>query len=651
VTRIRVLPPELASQIAAGEVVERPASVVKELIENSLDAGARRIDVKIEGGGLGLIEVSDDGSGMSAEDARLSIERHATSKLRRFTDLDELTSYGFRGEALPSIASVSRFRLCTRPADQDGATELVSEGGAEPTLRPAPSPVGTTITVSDLFFNVPARRKFLRSSGTESGHVGDVVLDAALARPDVSFSLSREGRPVRSWPRTEDRRERTLQLFPDEELFVCEGERGPLRVYGLLSRPERSRQGAAGLKVLVNGRPIRDRALAGTVAHAYGSVLERGRYPRGVLYLELPCRLVDVNVHPQKTEVRFADPRAVTDAVHGIVTRELGRVLGAAPSAARDVRPSWMDRPSFAKRAVEAAGSEEARPALMTPPTRPVALRSPTSDAKPSPGALPSAPAWGSTTPGAQPSFQDPTLSFAAGAAEAGARSAPAVSSESAPRVPAETAPLLVRDAGATALTTTSSGSTWKRLRFLTQVRQTYLVCEGAEGLYVLDQHAAAERVVFSKLRRQFESREVASQALLFPLTVEVTPRESEVLAEHAEQIAAVGLDVRVRTPEVVSLHAVPRLLQRASPERMLRDLLSEVTRSGERAFSDAIDKALATMACHAAVRAGDPLSADEASALLAALDSADFAGYCPHGRPIVTFTSWEELERKVGRR
>jgi DNA mismatch repair protein MutL len=209
---------------------------------------------------------------------------------------------------------------------------------------------------------------------------------------------------------------------------------------------------------------------------------------------------------------------------------------------------------------------------------------------------------------------------------------------------------LLVRDA-ATSTATASSGATWKRLRFLTQVRQTYLVCEGAEGLYVLDQHAAAERVVFSKLRRQFESREVASQALLFPLTIEVTARESELLAEHSEQIAAVGLDVRVRTPEAVSLHAVPRLLQRASPERLLRDLLSEVTRSGERAFSDAIDKAIATMACHAAVRAGDPLSADEASALLAALDSADFAGYCPHGRPIVTFTSWEELERKVGRR
>ncbi len=635
---IRVLPPELASQIAAGEVVERPASVVKELIENALDAGATRIDVKIEGGGLGLIEVADDGVGMSEEDARLSVERHATSKLQRFSDLDDLSSYGFRGEALPSIASVSRFRLCTRRADQDGAVELSTEGGAAPSLRPAPSPVGTTVTVSDLFFNVPARRKFLRSSGTESGHVADVVLDAALARPDVSFSMSRDGRAVRSWPRTGDRRERVQQIFPDEELLLAEGERGPLRVFGLLSRPERARQGAGGLKVLVNGRPIRDRALAGTVAHAYGSVLERGRYPRGVLYLELPSRLVDVNVHPQKTEVRFADPRAVTDAVHGIVTRELARMLGAAPSATREPRPSWMDRPTFAKRAAPER-ADEARPAPLTPPTRPLSPRGASNDA----AAPPATAASVSSRAGAQATLA--ASLFADHALEPTSRSASASPAE--PHAP-EAPTLLVRDV---AVAASPRGATWKRLRFLTQVRQTYLVCEGAEGLYVLDQHAAAERVVFSKLRRQFESREVASQALLFPLTVEVTPRESEVLAQHAEQIAAVGLDVRVRTSEAVSLHAVPRLLERASPERVLRDLLSEVTRSGERAFSDAIDKALATMACHAAVRAGDPLSADEASALLAALDSADFAGYCPHGRPIVTFTSWEELERKVGRR
>lgn len=632
---IRVLPPELASQIAAGEVVERPASVVKELIENSLDAGATRVDVTIEAGGLTRIEVADDGSGMSPEDAVLSVERHATSKLRRFADLDELGSYGFRGEALPSIASVSRFRLCTRRADSDAAVEVRLVGGQKPEVSPAPSPVGTTVTVTDLFFNVPARRKFLRSTGTEAGHVGDVVLDAALSRPDVSFTLTRDGRSVRRLARASDRAERVAQLFPEEELLSCQGERGPLRLQAMLSRPERARQGAVGLKVLVNGRPVRDRALAATVAHAYGSVLERGRYPRGVLYLELPARLVDVNVHPQKTEVRFADPRAVSDAVHGVVSRELSRVLSGLPGGA-----TARVLPSFATRRV---GDGAAQQADATSPLR-------------APLVLPRRPESGVEARRTEPRAQNETpLPFARPPASGDAANARFIDSDV----------LLLRDGGnARAESSTPSspdattlhaaapgGPTWKKLRFLTQVRQTYLVCEGSEGLYVLDQHAAAERVVFSKLRKQFESREVAAQALLFPLTVDVTPRESELLGEHAEQIAAVGLDVRVRTAEAVSIHAVPKLLQRASPERMLRDLLSEVTRSGERAFSDAIDKALATMACHAAVRAGDPLSPDEASALLASLDGADFAGYCPHGRPIVTFTSWEELERKVGRR
>jgi DNA mismatch repair protein MutL len=638
---IRVLPPELASQIAAGEVVERPSSVVKELIENSLDAGATRIDVTIEGGGLTRIEIADDGAGMGPEDAALSIERHATSKLRRFTDLDELTSYGFRGEALPSIASVSRFRLRTRRADTDSAVEIATVGGSAPDVLPAPSPVGTTVTVTDLFFNVPARRKFLRSTGTEAGHVGDVVLDAALARPDVSFSLTRDGRSVRRLPRAADRSERVAQLFPDEELLACEGERGPLRLFALLSRPERARQGATGLKLLVNGRPVRDRALAATVAHAYGSVLERGRYPRGVIYLELPSRLVDVNVHPQKSEVRFADPRAVSDAVHGVVSRELGRVLSSAPGGARADRPSFAERASLARKAstdgVRGADAVSPVRAPLVPPSRPVPEEARRKSETPLPFTRPAA-----TTPSADAGsarfIDSDVLLLRDGAAPPSQAQAPLPRTSSTEEHP-------------TLHAQPPSGPSWKKLRFLTQVRQTYLVCEGAEGLYVLDQHAAAERVVFSKLRRQFESREVASQALLFPLTVEVTPRESELLSEHADQIAAVGLDVRVRTPEAVSVHSVPKLLQRSSPERMLRDLLSEVTRSGERAFSDAIDKALATMACHAAVRAGDPLSGDEASALLSSLDGADFAGYCPHGRPIVTFTSWEELERKVGRR
>lgn len=609
---IFVLPPKLASQIAAGEVVERPASVVKELIENALDAGASRVDVTIEAGGIRTIEVADDGKGMTAVDARLAIERHATSKLRRMADLDELCSFGFRGEALPSIASVSRLTLRTRSADSDEGLELASEGGSEMTARPAAAPVGTTVRVADLFFNVPARRKFLRSTGTESGHVGEVLLDAALSRPDVTFTLTRDARQVRNWARCADRIERVQQLMSEEELLICRGARGPLDVLALLSRPERARQGAAGLKLLVNGRPIRDRALAGTIAHAYGSVLERGRYPRGVLYLDLPPRLVDVNVHPQKAEVRFADPRAVSDAVHGIIARELGQRLAAAPRAhSNDTLPS----PAFPAPTEPLRASPGPRPAppqrslLLQDSQRPVTSRPlDMAGTMSSPGA-----ANGDPLPGVLPHLDS---------LDATTRS------RERQRQP-----------------------TWSEVRFLAQVRETYLICEGRDGLYVLDQHAASERVLFSKLHRQYQEQGVAAQALLFPLVVDVSTEESEILSAHIEQITAMGLDVRVRTHDAVSIHAVPRLLQRSSPERMLRDLMAELTRAGERGFSDAVDKALATMACHAAVRAGDSLSRDEAIALLAALDQADFAAYCPHGRPIVAFTSWEELERKVGRR
>jgi DNA mismatch repair protein MutL len=636
---ITVLPPELASQIAAGEVVERPASVVKELVENSLDAGASRIDVTIEAGGMGVIEVADDGHGMHEVDARLCLERHATSKLRQLRDLEALGSYGFRGEALPSIASVSRLTLRTRTADSDEAVEVHVDGTAPARVRPAAAPVGTTLRVAELFFNVPARRKFLRSSGTEAGHVTEVLLDAALCRPEVTFTLTRDGRQVRNWPRTPGRDERVRQVFAEEELLVCQGERGPLQIHALLSRPDRARQGAGGLKILMNGRPIRDRALAGTVAHAYGSVLEKGRYPRGVVYLELPPHLVDVNVHPQKTEVRFADPRAVTDAVHGVVARELGAQLSGAPQR-RPAPALWPEPRRAAHRVSPAAGTPPQDDALVaaTGAARSGAAEPPTALSAPlfvadGGRALREGVRARHTAPAAGEAQTEPQAGLApdASPAEPGRESLAAAPALRAPE--------------------RSSQPAWSKLRFLHQVREMFLLCEGQEGLYVLDQHAAAERVVFSKLRRQYEERSVASQALLFPLMVEVTAQESEVLALHAEQIAAVGLDVRARTPEAVSIHAVPRLLERASPERLLRDLLTEVSRSGERAFSDAVDKALATMACHAAVRAGDPVTRAEALALLTALDDADFAAYCPHGRPIVAFTSWEELERKVGRR
>src|SRR6185295_16877558 len=319
----------------------------------ALDAGATRCGVEIEGGGLTRIAVLDDGSGMSEEDARLSLKRHATSKLRAFSDLEELSSYGFRGEALPSIASVSRLLLRTRRADSSSGVELTLEGGLEPEARPAGCAPGTLVEVRDLFFNVPARRKFLRSAGTESGHLADVVEAVALSRPDLAVTLKRDGRMLRQWLRVSDRRQRVLTAF-EEELAECQGERGPLRVEAYLTRPERARTGAGGLHLFVNDRPIRDRALAVAAAQAYGSVLERGRYPRGVIYLDLPPRLVDFTVHPQKIELRFAEPRAVSDALYQVLTSQLARGF-AAPSPQLTPpagRPLPAERPAAALRDV-----------------------------------------------------------------------------------------------------------------------------------------------------------------------------------------------------------------------------------------------------------------------------------------------------------
>ncbi|HEY3493994.1 MAG TPA: DNA mismatch repair endonuclease MutL, partial [Polyangiaceae bacterium] len=339
--RIAVLPPELASQIAAGEVVERPASIVKELVENALDAEATRCDIEIEGGGIARIVVSDDGYGMDPVDAERALERHATSKLSALADLERLVSYGFRGEALPSIASVSRLTLRTRARGAEAGVEVSAVPGEKLATSPRGLPPGTEVEVRDLFFNVPARRKFLRSSGTESGHVTEVIEAAALTRPDVSFTLVRDGRRVREFLRTNDRAERVRQVESEESLAACKGERGPLRVEAFLSRPEAARAGAGGLSLLVNSRPIRDRALQVAIAQAYGSVLERGRYPRGVVFLDLPGALVDVNVHPQKAEVRFADPRAVSDALYAI----LSRALASAFSLPVPERAAWGRRP------------------------------------------------------------------------------------------------------------------------------------------------------------------------------------------------------------------------------------------------------------------------------------------------------------------
>lgn len=696
--KIEVLSSALASQIAAGEVVERPASALKELLENSLDAGASRCDVEIEGGGITRLSLIDDGYGMSPEDAALCVERHATSKLKRFEQLHELSSFGFRGEALPTISSVSLFMLRSRSRECDTGTEVRIEGGQAPRVRPVGMAVGTVVELRDLFYNVPARRKFLRASGTESGHITDVVDAAALARFDVTFTLMRDGRKAREWLRVRSRAERVAQVLPTEPLAQCLGERGPLKVEAYLGRPERARAGGNALRFLCNGRPIRDRALLHAVARAYGSVLERGRYPRGIVYLDLPSRLVDVNVHPQKAEVRFADAQAVCEALYQILSKQLGQAFGGAPAfTPGDAVPAPGATPSGPPQSPnESAKAPPANSEASGMPSIPEGFGDGTSDgtnslvfdprlsttfgeeegvrrlAKPHGGVEGRSGGWrasdhrrvprlpylpldsGRPVPTEATSSPSPLRTLSSGALgntpelpfepqsiEAGSEMEGAVA-RSAAGAPS--------DPGLREGSKAAPDVRWSRLRLVGQARACYWICEGDEGLFVLDQHAAAERVTFHRLRQQYLAEAVASQALLFPSTLRLEPSETELLEQSSSTTERLGFELRLHSETTVSVHRVPQLLAGASPDRLVRDLLDELSASG-RQFSEAVDKALATMACHASVRAGERMTDEEARALLSALDQVDFSGHCPHGRPVVMFTAWAELERRVGRR
>ncbi len=623
-SRIVRLPEDLSNQIAAGEVVERPASVIKELLENAIDAGASRIQVDVEAGGVGLLRVTDDGCGMDETDARACVERHATSKIHRFDDLLALETFGFRGEALPSIASVSRFALRTRERDASAGVEVIVDGGAPPDVRPCGLAPGTSVEVRDLFFNVPARRKFLKALSTEASAITQVVDSLAFAAPTLTFVLMRDGRKARQWLRSPSRKDRGLEAHPNEKLAFVGGKRGPLQLEAYLSPPEHARTGATGLVILVNNRVVRDRLLAKIVAHAYGSVLEQGRYPVGVLYLDIDSNLVDVNVHPQKAEVRFADSKAVHDAVYRLISDGLAGAFGLAPpmraGSAFHRDPSGMPpalEPVRRPAEVVALAARESRqdtdgPASVPPPSVPDAA------SEPDP--------WQLRPPvSAPPSMQQVSLALSPSPSP----------SEDAAAQPA----------------TRDRPAGYASLRFLAQLRGTFLLCESSEGLVILDQHAAAERVTFARYRAAYQSRSVASQRLLTPLTFAIDPDYAALIEESADEIAATGLELRVVGPSTASVFAVPQIVSRASPERLARDLLDEVARTGERSFSGAVDLALATMACHGSLRAGEKVAPEEAQELLASLDHVDYAGHCPHGRPTIMRISYAELERQVGRR
>ncbi len=638
--KIVVLAPDVANQIAAGEVVERPASVLKELVENSLDAQSRTITVSIDGGGLARIAITDDGAGMPPEDLALSVLRHATSKIRSADDLLGVATYGFRGEALASIGSIARLILTSRTRDAEEGCEVRLDGNATPVIRSVGCAFGTTVSVEDLFFNTPARRKFLRTPQTEWATCADVVARLALPRPDVRFVLRKDGKTVREYLRRDTIGDRVKELWADESLAEMDGRRGGIRVRAFLGAPERARSGSSGISIYVNGRFVRDKLLLRAVAQAYGSTLESGRYPPGAVLVDVAPTQLDVNVHPQKAEVRFAQQNDVFSAVVSLLREGLSSAPWARSIMSAPVHTSsddgWSSRFSGGPANPTSATSSPASDSAIEHTPKPYSLEG-ARTASPQPLWPVSA---GTHTEPEQRSLLDPwgpsphTSPAKIQAPDEYSTVAAALESVARP---------LSSDTGLPERTTFSS------LHFVAQVRRMFFICECDWGMVMLDQHAAAERVVYDKLRRAYASREVRVQPLLVHETLEGTAREVALAEEHADQLSQIGFELTPMGSTTVAIRAVPALLVRADPRRLARDVLAELARHGND-FSRAYELVLATMACHGSLRGGEEVAPEEARALLSALDDCDFGGHCPHGRPVLWSMRWSELERKVGR-
>lgn len=607
-SRVLRLPEALVDQIAAGEVVERPASVVKELVENAVDAGAARVRVEVRGGGADLVAVTDDGHGMGAEDARLALERHATSKLRALGDLAALRSFGFRGEALPAIASVSRMRLRTRARGAASGFEIRLDGGAIREAREVGAPEGTRVEVADLFGAVPARRKFLKTPATEWGHVHDWLARAALARPGVHFDVGRDDRAAVAWPAVADPLERIAAVLSEREaaaLVEASRDHGDLALRAFVSRPDLHRPTAAGVYLFVNGRPVRDRLLRHALLQVMRDVLPRGRFPTALLFLEAAPDAVDVNVHPAKWEVRFGDPQAV----HHLVTATLREALAGR---------GWLGAPPRA----DAEGADR----VAEPDSTPLV--------------------GGAAAP--------PRSSWAEGGAGGGAGQGDWVFARRGASAGPGTGPIDEASAPAEA----ARPFRFAELRLLDQLLGTYLLLEGKDGLLLVDQHAAHERVLYERLRAGWLEGGAARQALLVPATLELEPGVAEIFEAAHETVRALGFEVEAFGGEAVMVRAVPALLADRDPVELLRGLADELRAAGALGTTarpdarglDAADRVLATTACHAARRAGERLEPREQRALLEALDAIPWAPTCPHGRPVAVPLSLAEIERRFGR-
>jgi DNA mismatch repair protein MutL len=624
---LRLLPETTVNRIAAGEVVERPASVVKELVENAIDAGARRIEISLADSGRTSIVVTDDGSGMSADDLSLAVERHATSKLPD-DDLLQIDSLGFRGEALPSIGSVARLLIASRQPGADAAWELLVEGGRKGQVKPSSLARGTRIEVRDLFFATPARLKFLKGDRTETGHTLDVIRRLAMARPDIAFSVSDErGKRLRLEEAAGDLLDVRLRRLADvmgrdfaENALVIDAERDGIRLSGYAGLPTLNQAYSRSQYLFVNGRPVRDPLLTGAVRGAYQDLLARNRHPMVALYLEIPPREVDVNVHPMKTEVRFRDAgqvrglivgalrHALAEAGHRASTTVAGQTLGAfRPGTGLPLQSQTGSRPGYRP----GGGSGGAKLAEYYAPL----------SGMETPSGRVEAGGEGAFESGGLAETQEPYSAEAQASGQTGDQSGD--SRESYPLGAARA-----------------------------QLHETYIVAQTSNGIVIVDQHAAHERLVLERMKDSMARGEVKRQGLLLPEVVEMEEAACERVLARADEFAELGLTLEAFGPGAVVVREVPALLGTTDVVGLVRDLADDLAELGEGlTLKERLEEVCGTMACHGSVRAGRRLNAQEMDALLRQMEQTPNSGQCNHGRPTYVELKLEDIERLFGRR
>ncbi len=581
--KIKILPENLSNKIAAGEVVERPAAVVKELVENALDAEATRIIIEVEKGGRSLMRVSDNGVGMGHDDALLAIERYATSKISTDDDLFAIRTLGFRGEALPSIAAVSRFKLITRNHTADTGTEVMVDGGKIKNVSEVGAPEGTMITVKQLFFNTPARRKFLKTIGTEMSHIADIVSRIALGHPEVQFRLVHNNKVVKSWPLVSQHLDRVADVLGKDsrqDLHPIEVTRNGVSISGWICSPRVTRRTSRGLYIFVNGRFVRDRSIQHGVFQGYAQRLVKGQFPIAAVFIKVPFDQVDVNVHPTKNEVRFVNPHQVHEAVKSAIAQTLYEID----------RLDW--RPENRPQSPEAQKTSRVVESIST--FKPANREAVKGD-------------FGFEG-GEQKTEDKRQLS------ESGAQDRQAV---------------LWEDKGFSAL------------RVVGQLHNLYIVCESDVGLVLIDQHAAHERIFFEQLKQRGDEQPSAAQKLLVPETLELSFREAEILGQMLLDLNSLGLEIEPFGGNTFVIKAVPALLSGQDPRPMIYEMVEKTAAVGySPGLENTLDQCRMVMACHGAIRANQPLSEAQIKGLLHQLDECENPSRCPHGRP--TWIRWD---------